>query len=187
MPRSRQPAQAVVEFGIIALLFVSLLFAIVDFGLLLNTWLALSSGTREVARSASVGKPADFLLAETAALNVPALSTAGFTNRCCDRRSALTLTVEYFTPCPSNNRDCNPVDAGRLIPANQLLPDYGGTCGSNCHPRPDDLVRVTLQAQGAQVITPLMRPFFGCTDGSRPNCNVVLTSATIMRFEGVEF
>jgi TadE-like protein len=172
----------------VALLFVSLLFAVVDFGLLLNTWLAVSSGAREVARSASVGKPADFLVAETAALNVPALSTAGFSGRCCGAGSALELKVEYFTPCLSNVSNCDPVDASRRLDPSQLLADYGGVCGgSTCHPRPDDIVRVTLQARGAQVITPLIRPFFGCTDGSRPNCNVALTSSTIMRFEGIEF
>ena len=56
MLRSRRRGQAIVEFGLISLLFVGLLFAVVDFGLLLNTWLAVSSGSRELARSAQVGK-----------------------------------------------------------------------------------------------------------------------------------
>ena len=45
-----------VEFGIVAILFTLLMFAIVDFGLLLNSWVALSSGTRQVARAATVGQ-----------------------------------------------------------------------------------------------------------------------------------
>jgi hypothetical protein len=44
-----------------------------------------------------------------------------------------------------------------------------------------------VQAHGAQVITPLIRPFFGCRNGSNPNCNVTLTSSTITRFEGKNF
>ena len=42
-------------------------------------------------------------------------------------------------------------------------------------------------AQGAQVITPLLRPFFGCKDGVNPKCYVPLRSVAIMRFEGQEF
>jgi hypothetical protein len=49
------------------------------------------------------------------------------------------------------------------------------------------LVRVTVLANGAQVITPLVRPFFGCSNGSNPNCFVQLKSATTMRYEGAEF
>ena len=55
MLRARERGQSVVEFGIVAILFTLLMFAIVDFGLLLNSWVALSSGTRQVARAATVG------------------------------------------------------------------------------------------------------------------------------------
>jgi hypothetical protein len=48
-------------------------------------------------------------------------------------------------------------------------------------------VRVSVIAHGAQIITPLIRPFFGCTNGVNPNCNVTLTSSTLMRFEGQAF
>jgi len=76
--RARRRGQAIVEFGVIALLFTALMFATVDFGLLLNTWLAVSSGTRDIARSASVGKKAVTLTDEAKQLNVPSVDSAGF-------------------------------------------------------------------------------------------------------------
>ncbi len=51
--RLRQPGQAIVEFGIVSILFILLLFGMVDFGLLLNGWLTISSNSREAARVAS--------------------------------------------------------------------------------------------------------------------------------------
>lgn len=187
MRSSRQQGQAVVEFGIIALLLVSLTFAVVDFGLLLNTWLSVSASSRELARSASVGKKAPFLDTEAKAMGGPSVSLVGFSDRCCGPTSAIYVKVDYFAPCPPGP-SCAPLDPTLLIDPARLLTDYGGTCaGATCHPLPDDTVRVTVTAQGAQVITPLIRPFFGCADGTRPTCNVALASTTVMRFEGIEF
>jgi hypothetical protein len=50
-------------------------------------------------------------------------------------------------------------------------------------------VVLTLTAAGAQVITPLVRPFFSqpnvCPDTSSPSrCYVALSSTVTMRFEG---
>src|ERR1700730_16687592 len=96
MRRARQQSQAIVEFGIIALLFTLLMFAIVDFGMLLNTWLAVSSGSRAIARSASVGKNDTFVLDWASKLNMPSVSAAGFAKLCCDASSAVEVKVEYF-------------------------------------------------------------------------------------------
>jgi TadE-like protein len=203
--RSKQSSQAIVEFGLIALLFTALVFATVDFGLLLNTWLAVSSGTREIARSASVGKHGDLLLAEASKLNMPSVSTVGFTKFCCDgSTSAVEVTVDYFmgsqttpappcapscAPCPPWTAGCKPIPPGSIdstYPAGDL--GTVGTCGgTNCRPLADDVVLVTVVAHGAQVITPLLRPIFGCTNGANPNCNVPLTTRVTVRFEGREF
>ena len=185
MLRARRRSQAVVEFGIIALLFTLLLFAVIDFGLLLNTWLAVSSGSREIARSAAVGKKADFLKDEAIHLNLPSIDTRGFSNVCCGPTSAVEVRVDYMDTPTSTP----------YSPASQIVTDYpwqnvdtkASGCISGCHPQADDLVRVTVIAHGAQVITPLVRPFFGCTDGVNPDCHVDLHSTTIMRFEGQEF
>jgi hypothetical protein len=198
--QSRQGSQAIVEFGIIALLFTALMFAVVDFGLLLNTWLSVSSGTREIARSASVGKQQPFLQDEAVHLTVPAVSAAGFSKYCCDASSAIEVKVDYLTCAPSQS--CSP-DQRRTVEAMYIPREYpfrsvdqtgtsqytAGQCADvpTCHPQPDDLVRITVIAHGAQVITPLLRPFFGCTDGSQPRCNVELHSTATMRFEGQEF
>jgi hypothetical protein len=173
-----------VEFGLIALLFVGLMFAVIDFGLLLNAWLAVSSGSREVARSASVGKDKDFLEQQTRNLKLPAVNFAIFPTPCCASTSAVELTVTYHNQCTAGP-GCPP------LASNQVLDIYpGGLCpspGPCPHPIPGDSVRVVIAAHGAQVITPLIRPFFGCTDSVNPNCKVTLTSTTVARFEGQNF
>jgi|SRR5579859_141373 len=201
--RAKQPSQAVVEFGLIAILFTALMFATVDFGLLLNTWLSVSSATREIARSASVGKKDVTLLAEASKLNMPSVSTAGFSKFCCDEptptTSAVEVKVEYFLgtqgspppiPCPPWQAGCTAVPPGS-IDKSYTAGDLGttGTCnpGPTCRPQSDDVVRVTVTAYGAQIITPLLRPIFGCTNGSNPQCYVPLTSTATVRYEGAEF
>lgn len=181
--RSKQRSQAVVEFGLIAILFTGLMFAVVDFGLLLNTWLNLSSGTRQIARDASVGKSAAFLTAEATNVSLPSIDWPGFATPCCSSTSAVFLTVEYFNHCVPETAGCAALD-----PSTVSNVYYGGTCGGcTSHPVSDDYLKITFVARGAQVITPLLRPFFGCTDGSNPRCHVRLPSTTIIRFEGQEF
>jgi hypothetical protein len=187
--RSARRGQAVVEFGIVALLFTALLFAVIDFGLLLNTWLAVSSGSRDLARNASVGKHQTFLQDEARHLMLPSVSTLGKNRFCCDVDSAVEVKVEYLpascSPSPANCAALPESQIGRDYPFPNL--DHTGSCSNNCRPLADDLVRVTVIAHGAQVITPLIRPFFGCLDGTKPTCPVALTSSTLMRFEGPEF
>ena len=57
--RRRGRAQAMVEFGLIALLFVLILFGIVDFGMLLNGWINVSTGSAAGARWAALGNSMD--------------------------------------------------------------------------------------------------------------------------------
>lgn len=190
-----QRGQAVVEFGLIALVFVAILFAIIDFGLLLNTWLSVSSASREIARNASVGKQQSFLQAQALGLNLPAVSGVGFSSACCSINGsalpALEVKVEYFPSSCIQPAACpGAYAASQIDPLHPYLDvDHSGACtaGAACRPQADDLVRVTVVAHGAGVITPLIRPFFGCADGSQPNCNVPLSSMTLMRYEGQEF
>jgi hypothetical protein len=196
--RRKRNAQAIVEFGIIALLFVMILFAVIDIGLLLNSWLAVSSGTREIARNASVGKHQDFLQSQSKKLNLPSISATNFSGLCCSASSAIEVRVEYFDrTCPPWQSGCSPISSAPNVSVDYPLLDVdhhgsgpdAATCATTptCHPQADDLVRVTILAHGAQVITPLIRPFFGCTDSASPQCNVELRSSTVMRFEGQEF
>ena len=219
MLRRKQRGQSVVEFGIIAILFTLILFAIADFGLLLNTWLSASSGVRLLARDAAVGMNNGDLWNEANALKVTGVTadpyfTDGY---CCtvgSPGSALQITVTYWIQCTPGAAACNPVtDAATLKSGySSTIPTTGslvvGTCTSACahpappsapnptsgaqncpsgfgNPCPGDSVTVTLKAAGAQVITPLVRPFF-----SGPNCQnsspcyVPLSSSVTMRFEG---
>lgn len=49
---------SLVEFSIVVLLFLFLLFAIIDFGRMANTWVAASKATQAAARLAAVRPPA---------------------------------------------------------------------------------------------------------------------------------
>src|SRR6266566_4342525 len=52
---ARGRGQAIVEFGLVALLFTLLLMGTVDFAILLNGWLGVSSSARDVVRVMAVG------------------------------------------------------------------------------------------------------------------------------------
>jgi hypothetical protein len=174
----RRRGQAIVEFGIIALLFTLLLFGIVDFGLLLNGWISVSSSAREAARAAALGHTADSIAAAArSSSSVPGVAA-----------SRLTVVVQYdFRDAALATRTiCRP-GTGSPAPS-------GFTCGAagtssapwDESPKPgaDDTVIVTVIADQFQVITPLVRPFFGCTDGGASTCYVPLQSSVSMRLEG---
>src|SRR6202035_1949803 len=132
--RARQRSQAVVEFGIIALLFTALMFATVDFGLLLNTWLAVSTGTREIARNASVGKNQDTLQKQALLLNFPSVGTRGFAKKCCDDTSAIEVRVEYLTSAFVLRS--NKSDIISTFPF-QNVDNRGGCSSGTCYPQSD--------------------------------------------------
>jgi hypothetical protein len=186
MLRSRQRGQSVVEFGIVAILFTLLMFAVVDFGLLLNSWVALSSATRQVARDATVGYFKEDLYNATNSLGLPGITRtpyAPFAGYCCGAGGAndeIVLTIAYYDHCIPGGAGCV------QVPASQLDSRYwgGGTCASACaHPARGDTIVVSLVAPGMEVVTPLVRPFFGCSSNQQ-HCNVKLASSAMMRYEG---
>src|SRR5215469_4825333 len=107
--RSRHRGQSVVEFGIIAILFTLLMFAIVDFGLLLNDWLAVSSGARQLARDAAVGMFQGELNAEAGALKIPGVSAdAHWSAPCCaNPGSPLQLRTVFYDQCTPGVAGCD--------------------------------------------------------------------------------
>jgi hypothetical protein len=196
--RSRQRSQSVVEFGLVAILFTLLMFAVVDFGLLLNSWIALSSGTRQLARNATVGYLKDDLSAMVTSLALPGISRQSyppFAKYCCGEdgsRDEVVLTVEYYdgspgVACIPGAPGCTPLDPS-VIDDNY----WGG--GYHCstspmtpcdgiHPLRGDIIVVSISAPGMEVVTPLVRPFFGC-GSNQLHCNVQLSSSAMMRYEG---
>jgi hypothetical protein len=188
MPRSRQPGQSVAEFGIVAVLFTLLMFAVVDFGFLLNSWVAMTSASRDIARAASVGYLDADVYSMLSAVAFPGVSRDldTFQNYCCgsnghngsNHNDKIQLTIAYYP--------CHPGAGCSALTADKITPHYWGsdnTCSANCHPIPDDTIVVGVAATGMEVVTPLVRPFFGC-DGSALHCYVRLASTTSMRFEG---
>ncbi len=111
--RCRQRGQSVVEFGLAALLLTLLLFGIVDFGLLLNSWLRLSAATRDVARAASLGATQTQLRQMVEALVLPGVTRDPeyFTQHvrpCClegsvwpspEPTAAVVLDIKYYAGC----------------------------------------------------------------------------------------
>lgn len=212
MRSARQPSQAIVEFGIIALLFTLLMFAVVDFGLLLNDWLSLSAGTRGIARDASVGLVQSNLNQKATAMSLPGISADSprFSSYCCTPTSAVVLTVTFYPQCVPGPGPCNPCLPGTPGctalnppggPPNPTLDSNFGQPAGGCtnpappapptcaHPGLGDTVVVTIVGAGAQVITPLVRPFFNGPDclSTAAHCYVPLSNTVVMRFEGNQF
>jgi Flp pilus assembly protein TadG len=219
--RSRQRGQAVVEFGLIALLFTLLMFAVVDFGLLLNGWLTVASDTQQLARDAAVGAYTGCtpwpscrsqLNAKANSFPIPGVTADSptFTGYCCTPTSALVLTVIYYNQCTPGAGVCPPVNPTQLDNRYSTgSPPQLGTCSAPCpHPArpsppgtttcppgpnscPGDTVVVILRAAGAQIITPLVRPFFRdptwCPDTGAQHCYVSLSNTVSMRFDGGQF
>jgi TadE-like protein len=227
--RRRQRGQSVVEFGIIAILFTLIMFAIADFGLLLNDWLSVSSGARQLARDASTGAVYSDLTAEARQLGIPGVTGDPYFggSYCCNPAtggapgSALQLKVTYWDECTPGVGPCTDVQiaseldsrytsdradgSGQLVgtctswqsgnsckhpaapapPGSPGPPATNGPCGKlTC---PGDSITLSLVAAGAQVITPLVRPFFSnpttCASTSA-HCYISLGSTITVRFEG---
>jgi hypothetical protein len=215
---------------------------VVDFGLLLNDWLSVSSAARLLARDAAVGmhtctpnqcgQSQAQLWNEAFAQPIPGVTKDPYfgSRYCCDVPSgapgdngaAVQLVVTYYDQCTPQVSGCaalsDPTTLDSRFSSNGMAgtctlwmtppatppnppnptclhpvpPGKAGTCPlSNTgpgNPCPGDSVVVTLKAAGAQVITPLVRPFFGgpgCPDTSTPSrCYVPLTSRVAMRYEG---
>ncbi|HEY1296694.1 MAG TPA: TadE/TadG family type IV pilus assembly protein [Chloroflexota bacterium] len=183
----RGRAQAMVEFGLIALLFVLMLFGIADFGMLLNGWINVSTGSAAGARWAALGNyldgtPGVYSQAKASAI-VPGLSTSSIkmivtytsssgsfatTNYC---RGYGNHTSSYTVQVNGVTRTCAADPSGVDQPASPVTPAAG------------DSVQVMVLADTFEVITPLVRPFFGCST-TQAHCYVPLTSSTTMRYEG---
>jgi TadE-like protein len=137
MRRSRGRGQGVVEFGVVAILFTLLMFAVVDFGLLLNGWLTVSSDTEKLARDAAVGattnrttSPPGELIRTASGFGIPGVTAEipHFTAYCCNADDALILSVTYYDQCSPNAGSCTEV-----VPT-QLDDRYETTAGvGTCH------------------------------------------------------
>jgi hypothetical protein len=217
MRRSRQGGQAIVEFGLIALLFTLLMFAVVDFGLLLNDWLTVAADTQQLARDAAVGAYTGDctpwpncqteLDAKASLFPIPGVTADAIFggNYCCTPTSALVLSVTYYQQCTPGVLGCVPVDPATLdnrysttIPPSTTRVQGGctpplppATCAHPARPSPagpGDTVVVTFRAAGAQIITPLVRPFFRdatyCPDTGGARCYVSVSNKVTARFDG---
>jgi Flp pilus assembly protein TadG len=118
MLRNEDGASAV-EFAIVMLLFVTLLFGIVEFGLIMNDYLTLSQAAREGARSASLGSP-------TSTVTTRIQNTAPTLPP-----SSITITLQTRTTNPStgswttlgnNSNGQNSANSGDQIMVNLTYP-----------------------------------------------------------------
>jgi hypothetical protein len=135
---ARRKGQALVEFGLVIMLFVLLVSGVFDFGMLINTRLSVSSMSRTLARDAASGTDPS-VIAQLA------------------QQGQMTVT-EQFGPLVGGQFT---VRLGKSLPG--------------------DYVRIEVTGHG-QVITPMVRPFFGCS-GAQSQCSVQMADETIMRLE----
>jgi len=160
-----------VEFGILALLFTLIMFAIADFGMLLNGWIAVSSATREAGRRASMGENVQQVT--DAARNFAPVPGV--------RPQDVKVVIDY---CAATDPLCQTPSVTQC----DVAPSDGTTClwqpafPTTTPPSPGDTIRVRVIADTFEVITPLVRPFF--CNSSQPHCNVPLRSHISMRYEG---
>jgi hypothetical protein len=209
-----------VEFGLIALLFVLILFGIVDFGMLLNGWINVSTGSAAGARWAALGNSVGdtagpptvngiYTQAKASSIvpgvntnNVKVIvkytsATGGFTATYFCRGFTQGTSPGGSTVSPIvgiSPTDYDPVDAkGNKIKDSGAAvvckgepsgfnPPYG-TIAPAILPDAGDSVNVTVIADQFEIVTPLVRPFFGCSTTGQ-HCYVPLTSSTNMRYEG---
>jgi len=169
-----------------------------------------------LARDAAVGRFSVDLDTEAQHLSIPGVTADPHFSGvyCCQPGSALVLKTVYYNQCtPGPGVVCYEVLPGELDSryttnsvvgtcttwmgatptpcAHPAAPSRPGSCLAAPNPPncPGDSVVVTLTAAGAQVITPLVRPFFSspgvCPDSSTPShCYVSLSNSVTMRFEG---
>jgi Flp pilus assembly protein TadG len=189
--RRRRPGQAIVEFGIVALLLVLIMFAIVDFGMLLNGWLGISSAARDGARKAAVGRHIGptfqdvlqderILGASANDVQLKALYCRPVvpptTPPTCQQTAIYCLRTVPNTGCNVWATDPNDPQFQDFPQAPQP------PAPPPSWPAAGDTVTFTVSAP-LPVVTPLVRPFFGC-DGFAPTCNATLSASTTMRYEG---
>jgi Flp pilus assembly protein TadG len=75
--RPGERGQAMVEFGLVVVIFFLIVSGIFDFGRALNGWVVLSNAAREGARQAAVGKcDSDVIAAARAFAKVPGVDPA---------------------------------------------------------------------------------------------------------------
>jgi Flp pilus assembly protein TadG len=176
-----------VEFGFIALLFVLMLFGIVDFGMLLNGWINVSTGSAAGARWAVLGNDVAGIYSKAKASSiVPGLSS-----------SSVKVIVQYtsptnaysqtnfcrgYYPTPPQGPYTEQVNGASITCAGEASPSDPPNDTLASVPAAGDSVQVTVIADTFEVITPLVRPFFGCSP-SASHCYVPLTSSTTMRYE----
>lgn len=156
-----------VEFGLVVMLFVLLISGIIDFGVLLNARLSLSSMSRVIARAAA---------ANAANTELDALANG--------QDHIIGVTTDTFSGyCCTFNISGNVTDAGRAIEV--IITYYDQASGAvipAAQRQPGDRVMIQVTGQGMEVLTPFVRPAFGC-NGSQRHCFVPLSAQTTMRVE----
>src|SRR6266571_2291849 len=119
---TRTSGQSVVEFGLVALLFALLLMGTVDFAILLNGWLGVSSSARDLARQAAIGICPS--TATTCLAGTPKLPTASsLVIQGVDRSATTPISVSIKLCPPGSTPTCTGYTGAQLWDAYP-----GGTC-----------------------------------------------------------
>lgn len=154
--RAKKNGQTTVEFALAALLFFSMLFAIVDFAFLFYVNLTMQHAVREGTRYAVTGQ-----------------STLGP-----DRRSALIQKIKDSSNGLYDKNLHVPKDPeiSVITPSKVSFTNYTGTPTTGDPGKPNDMIIVSLTYTW-HLLTPILRPFF-------PGGNYTFTVKSTMANEG---
>ena len=139
---TKQKGAAVVEFALVAMLFFTVLFAIIEFGYLYWANLTMQHAVREGARYAVVTSPANF------PIPTPQNPATQAEQRCNAVRNAIESNSMGFYARVS------PVVTFRTIDAAGNVVNLGSGCGAA------NQIIVTHLACTLPLLTPMMQPFF---------------------------
>jgi Flp pilus assembly protein TadG len=179
MPRAFKPThtsaprrargQSIVEFGLIATLFLGLVFGIFDMGMMFSGWISVGSAASVAARQAAVGNMTQILPTVQNTAMVAGVAPT-------DLKVAVTITHggTSQTYCSAATSTWTSAPSGLTC---------SGFLSAMPSPAIDDALTVLVDADKYQIVTPPMRLAFGCTDGSKA-CYFPLMSSTTVRYEG---
>ncbi len=155
--KNKRTGQATLEFALVALLFLGLLFVILDLALLLFVNMTMQHAVREGTRYAVTGRSTGYADWRTAVTEEIRKQSAGFYTK--NRNPVITPTFKQIN-CESAT----------------TFPNYtGGTTLTGDNPTPSICMVVSLTYRW-RPITPFLRPFF-------PGGNYTFTVRSTMKTE----
>lgn len=124
--RGNRKGAAMVEFAIVVMLLFTLVFGIIEFGLLIKDYLTLSQAVREGSRSAALGSPMNIVVARVQN-SAPTLVGANIDPIELYKRPATTPSGSWEGPLADNDSTTGMQVRVRAEYPHQLLTGFFGS------------------------------------------------------------